>query len=181
MNEVDKNKSISEMTMEELRIFVERLRTEQNAESLMMELQRNAERKTYDNLGADTTTPVNQLYHYGILGMKWGVTTKSSSGRQSKDSTIKSKRKQMSSVRRHLSDGELKKAVERLQMEKKLKDLTEEDVAPGKVTAKKVLGQIGKGAITAAGTAVATYAIKAALQGEFNVKDAAKFIVPKKK
>lgn len=129
----------------------------------------------------------DELYHYGVLGMKWGVRrspTQLSKGntkkRNSADDIVKSRRKKMSAARRHLSDGDLKAAIERLQNEKKLKDLTNEDVAPGRTAAANIMKQIGKTAITAAGAAVATYAVKAAMQGSFDIKEAAAFIKPKK-
>lgn len=127
------------------------------------------------------------LVHYGILGMRWGVRRNQaqlerarSSSKTNPDKAIKAKRKQTAAARRHLSDGDLRKAIERLQQEKKLKDLTNEDVAPGRTTASNIMKQIGKTAITTAGAAVATYTIKAAMEGRFDIKEAAKFIRPKK-
>lgn len=127
----------------------------------------------------------NEIRHHGIKGMKWGIRRSEAQlarerGSGKSDKVVKEQRKQVSAARRHLSDGDLRKAVERLQMEKKLKDLTNEDVSRGKTIASNILGQIGKSTITAVGTAVATYAVKAAMEQHFDIKDAAKFIKPKK-
>lgn len=119
-----------------------------------------------------------ELTHYGIPGMKWG--RRRTDAQIAADNKVKTARKQTSQVRRHLSDGDLKKAIDRLQQEKKLKDLTEQDLAPGRTAAKNVLSVIGKSTITAVGTATATYAVKAAMEGKFDIKEAAKFIRPKK-
>ena len=72
--EPDKSKSISELSQEELRNMIGRLGAERELESIIRELKRNSgERDTYENpFVVDTTTPIDQLYHYGIIGMKWG-------------------------------------------------------------------------------------------------------------
>lgn len=130
----------------------------------------------------------NELTHYGIKGMKWGVRrTPEQLGRsqerkriRAEDKAIKKERKKTSKNRRLLSDEDLQLAVGRLQTEKKLKDLTEQDLAVGQSQASKTLIQIGRSTLTTAGTAVATYAVKAVLEKKFDRKEAAKFIKPKK-
>jgi len=121
--------------------------------------------------------------------MKWGQrkaksssTTSTTSGK-SRDPAKEAitQRKKTSAARRYISDGDLKAAVERIQTEKKLKDLTNEDLAPGRTEVKKILGQIGKNAITTVGTGVAVYTLRALLEGNFDRKKAAEFIQPKKK
>lgn len=73
--EPDKTKSISELSFPELRRMLDRLRSEREVEDVIMDLKRRSgEKNTYEQpFTIDTTTPINQLYHYGILGQKWGI------------------------------------------------------------------------------------------------------------
>ena len=73
--EPDKTKSISELSLPELRRMLERLRSEREVEDIIRDLKRRSgEKDTYEQpITIDTTTPINQLYHYGILGQKWGI------------------------------------------------------------------------------------------------------------
>lgn len=56
----------------------------------------------------------NELYHYGILGMKWGR-------RKAKKKTVKD-----------MSDDEIKQAISRLELERRYKDLNPQQVSKGK-------------------------------------------------
>lgn len=124
----------------------------------------------------------NELLHYGILGMKWGVRRtpeqlrrargelKSDSDKGSKNSTNNS-----SSIRSRklssFSDEELKKVVQRLQLEEQYKKLNPEKVSMGKRFVNKML----KDVLVPAATEVGKNMVKDILN------DAAKSLTKKKK
>lgn len=116
-----------------------------------------------------------ELMHHGILGMKWGVRryqaygeggynpkhkgknklTKEQSHRARKAAKvqkIRSQRKADSKDRIMLSDKALDEKIKRLQKEKQLRELTEEQLHPGKTFVKKAVKPV---ALTAASGAVA--------------------------
>lgn len=110
-------------------------------------------------LGDDVVNEAEQnaeLIHSGVKGMKWGVWNAETRARRLKNRRIKAKRKKDAKNRRLLSDKDLKQRVERIELEKKLKNLTEEDVSPAKSALKKYgkkviagLGIAGTGAALA--------------------------------
>lgn len=116
-------------------------------------------------LGAD------YLEHYGVKGMKWGVrkrskTRVSSSGARSTSPnpsskvsapTTRDKRVKALKNRRELSDSDIKDFTSRLQSEKQLKALLDEDVSPGRTFIKKVMSDAGKQAATKLATNAMTY------------------------
>lgn len=131
-----------------------------------------------------------ELYHHGVLGMKWGVrrslnknTSNSKLGKKKNEDNklIKKSRKKDIKNRRRLSNDELQKKIERLKSEKTLKNLTEEDVAPGRKFVKDVLSSSGKKAATTLATGAILYGTKSMLSKEFDVKDLAGYIAPKPK
>jgi hypothetical protein len=142
--EVDKNKSISEMTTLELRRLINRLRDEQDAEHAIRVLRRSAGQKdTYENPAKiDTKTPVNQLYHWGILGMKWGRRrfqnedgSRTAAGKRREAAMEKERSEDYIKSRENrqkgpesLSNEELKKLNERLQLESVYQNLTSKKI-----------------------------------------------------
>ena len=93
----------------------------------------------------------NELYHYGILGMKWGVRRRRSS---SNVETPKPKKKTLS----EMSDDELRSKLSRLQMEKQYKDLVKQlnpqQESKAKAFVKRVLERSGENIATQATTYV---------------------------
>jgi type I restriction-modification system DNA methylase subunit len=88
--------------------------------------------------------------------------------------------------RRNLSNEDIKKKIERLNLEKQLKDLTEENVSPGKKMVTDILTSSGKKVATSLVTSMATgatvYAIRAAMTKEkMTMKEAADYVVPSRK
>lgn len=85
--------------------------------------------------------------------------------------------------RRNLSDAELRDRINRLKMEKEFKQLTNEDIAPGKKYAAEILSSAGKKTLTVAAAGAMAYGVKAVMTKEFNIKEAANYVAanPNKK
>lgn len=172
--EVDKSKSISEMTTEELRRLIDRLRNEREAEDYIRVLRRSAGMKdSFENPAkVDTKTPVEQLYHkdtdeflahHGILGMKWGfrrfqnkdgsrtAAGKKREAEQEKSEDYVKTRESRKKGSASLSNEELRRINERLQLEATFKTLTTEKMD-------KAESFVGKAIKNAAGSALQTFA-----------------------
>lgn len=109
------------------------------------------------------------LEHYGKRGMKWGK-RKPLSQKEQRDQNRKNQRKQVSVKRQHLSNRDLKAYIDRLQTEKKLKDLIDQDISPGKALAKKVLSDSGQKVVTTVITGFAVYGIKKVIENKMHIK-----------
>lgn len=163
--EPDKSKSISELSQEELRNMIGRLGAERELESIIRELKRNSgERDTYENpFVVDTTTPIDQLYHHGIIGMKWGRRryqnedgTRTAAGKkrdrmngrndraEEYERTRTAKKK---GIERYSND-DLRKINERLQLEETYKRLTQQDREKSESWVKNSIKKAAEGAVT---------------------------------
>lgn len=138
----------------------------------------------------------NYICHHGIKGQKWGIRryqnedgTLTAAGKKKKakedkkaqKAARKSEKKERASAsknRRQLSDEELSRRVKRLEQEKKLKNLTDEDVAPGRTAVKNFLKSTGGRVLTSAVAGALVYAGHYALTGKFDAGQAANYIFP---
>lgn len=87
----------------------------------------------------------NALSHYGVLGMKWGV--RKGSSKSSSKGTAKKKK-----PLKAMTDEELHKKVNRLNLEKRYKDLSPKQKSTGAAYVKKTLAKLGDQAIQRAGS-----------------------------
>ncbi len=76
-----------------------------------------------------------ELRHYGIVGMKWGK----KGSNISVGSIKKNKKSDQQDKIKKMSDDELRKKINRLQMEKQYSQLTASDISKGKAYAQKAL------------------------------------------
>ena len=123
-----------------------------------------------------------ELYHHGIKGQKWGVRRTPEQlghkrpsitirGKQSDDYQKKSEMKAASKNRRLLSTQEIRDRIERIRLERQLKDMTDEELTPGRKFVKDVLSSSGKKVATTVVTGATLYAVKAAITKQLNLKE----------
>ena len=90
----------------------------------------------------------NELYHYGVLGMKWGVrrnrSTNSGTGKKSRKQIRDSKEENKLNPTRNMSDTELRQRINRLQMEKQYVQLTAKQTSFGKKFVTDILTNAAK-------------------------------------
>lgn len=155
------NKSIKEQTDKELDSLIVRLRKEAEAQGLIMDMKRRSTSpQPYDRYNdvpqdnsVSTEQPVNSLYHFGILGMRWGVRRKlGSDGRVVEGSKGSEDFQKARDIKKkgakNLSNAELKAYVDRMNLEKQYSKLNEKEVSAGKKFVSDVLVGAGKTALT---------------------------------
>lgn len=125
------------------------------------------------------------IAHHGIKGMKWGVRrTKAQLERAANRKADRQRKKQMRQDvknRRLLSDEELNAKIRRLEMEKKLRTLTDEEINRGRKAVVEVLEDGGKQAAKSFVAGGLKYGAKAAMKRKFDIAEAADYIAPKPK
>ena len=89
--------------------------------------------------------------------------------------------KTASKNRRLLSTQEIRDRIERIKLEKQLKELTREEVSPGKAFVEDILSSSGRKVVGVLVTGATLYAVKAAMTKSFDLKEAAAYMTPKPK
>ena len=122
------------------------------------------------------------LEHHGVKGMHWGVRKDRGSGSARKEAkavkkAVKNDRNSAVKNRRILSDADIDQRINRLKKERQLKELTEEDLRPGRTTAKRILASSGKKVVGIAAVGTMAYAGKVILD-RAGYGEAAKYIFP---
>ena len=87
----------------------------------------------------------NELYHYGIKGMKWGIRrTPAQLGHRPAKTTTSQRKSEM----KKMSDTELRNRINRIQMERQYMQLTAPEVSAGKKFIKDVMVNAAKQTVT---------------------------------
>jgi len=127
-----------------------------------------------------TTNADDFLEHYGVKGMRWGFRKDRRTGMYPRRSDIESstrrERRRTVRNRRTLSDSEIRETIDRIRLEKQLRDLINEDLSPGRTFVADVLKGSGRKVLSTAATGGALYLIRLSLERKWDPKTAAKYV-----
>lgn len=147
----DKTKTIKSATDKELDELIMRLRKENELQNLISDIKRKSSSGyvAYDyNMEVSTEKPIDSMYHFGVLGMKWGkrrskngLTVTGSQEHKTKEILKKKKLSEM-------SNAELKTLNERLQLERSYKELTKSQRSAGKKFVMEIVTSAAKQMVT---------------------------------
>jgi hypothetical protein len=123
------------------------------------------------------------LAHYGVPGMKWGVRRGSSNVPRLSKREVRERTRRVDAKKRRrvLSDKDLDSLVKRLEQEKKLKNLLDDDLAPGKSFAQNILKNGGSKVLTAAAAGTGMYVVRGLLTKQWGLNELASNIPKIKK
>lgn len=133
------------------------------------------------------------LEHYGVKGMKWGVRrTPEQLGykkmprhtgkkKPTKQQRIRADRVKAYENRRLLSDDELRARITRLELEKRFRELSDQDLHHGREVVKDILGVAGSQTAKTVTAGTMLYAAKVGMTRNFSWREAADYIAPKPK
>ena len=129
-------------------------------------------------MAENSTDPLESfLAHYGVRGMKWGVVksqvSKLGPQRSRKEQNLRTQRKDQLKRRRTLSDKDLNNILDRMNKEKRVKELIQEDLSPGKTFIKSTLRKSGAQVAGVVATGVLMYGIRGALTKKWGLGDLA--------
>lgn len=134
---------------------------------------------------------MNELYHHGIKGQKWGIRrfqnpdgTRTAAGKKrygddSVNNGIPTKATSMKE-RRRMSGAELDRRISRLKKEKELKQLEKDVRDDGRIFASNVIRNSGQKVLTTMAVGTALFAGKQIVT-KYLGSDAASYITPKPK
>lgn len=122
----------------------------------------------------------DSLSHYGVPGMRWGK-RKGSSGISRKEQASRDRRIDFAQRRRTISDRDLDGLVKRLEQEKKLRNLVDEDLSPGRTFVAKTIKSAGNKIAPAIAAGTAMYVVRGVITKNWSLSELASNIPKMKK
>lgn len=157
MNDAKMNLTIKGATDSELSSIEYRLRRESEIQELIRRIRRNSKSINYgrDQVeeGVPLSIPINELYHYGIKGMKWGIRryqnpdgTRTAVGKRRDRKASSTDHKTVRALKKkpvkRLTNEELQTLNKRMQLEVQYKNLKKQDVRAGRQFISKMVTSV---------------------------------------